>query len=83
MIPNGLIQALIFLAGVIFTAGGMTWANRKDQEQKAVDISRIGTKQRDEEKAALRRYHNASLVMIAMTENKDDRFKIAGMLKED
>jgi uncharacterized membrane protein YhiD involved in acid resistance len=83
MIPEGLIQTLIFLAGVIFTAGGMTWANRKDLEQKAIDISRIGTKQRDEERANLRRHFNMALMQVAAEDDRDTRFKIAGQLKED
>lgn len=78
-----LIQGLIFLATAIFVAGGIVKSSRKEQDQSKIDISRIGTKQRDEEKAAARRYHNVCMVVIAMTDNKDDRFRIAGMLKED
>jgi hypothetical protein len=77
------IQGLIFIATAIFVAGGIVKSSRKEQDQTKIDVSRIGTKQRDEEKAAARRHHNVSLVIVAMTDSKEDRFKIAGMLKED
>lgn len=78
-----IIQGLIFIATAIFVAGGIVKSNRKEQDQTKTDISRIGTKQRDEERAAARRYHNICMVIVANENDKDTRFKIAGMLKED
>ena len=80
---EGFIGALVFLIGVIFTAGGIINGQKKENAQLKIDISRIGNKQRDEEKNAARRYHNICMVLESMIDDKETRFKIAGLLKED
>jgi hypothetical protein len=80
---EALIAAIIFLVGVIFAAGGRLSSIRKELAQSKLDINRMGSKNRDEEKAAARRYHNICMVIIANEERREDRFKIAGLLKED
>ncbi len=82
-----LIGAAIFAVGVIFAAGkfvnSATEGTKKELAQSKLDVNRLGQKLREGEKAAARRHHNLCAVIIANTENKDDRFKIAGLLKED
>ena len=82
MIPNGLIQALIFVATAIFTAGGIVYGTRKDLSQTKTDVNRIGAKQRDEERANLRRHFNSALMLIAAEDDRETRFRIAGQLRE-
>jgi hypothetical protein len=77
------VAAFIFLAGTIFATGGIVALTRKEIGQLKLDVNRMGNKSREEEKAAARRYHNQCMVAIANENDRDTRFKIAGMLKED
>jgi len=77
------LSALIFVGGVIFSAGGIVYSTRKELAQNKLDVNRLGGKGREEEKAAARRYHNLCMVIIAGEDNRETRFKVAGMLKED
>jgi len=51
--------------------------------QTKSDINRLGAKQRDEERAALRRHFNMCLMLVAVEKEEEKRFRIAGQLKED
>lgn len=78
-----MMSLAIWLVGVIFVAGGIVYGQKKENAQLRLDVSRLGNKSRDEERAAARRYHNMCMVLIANEDDKDTRFKMAGMLKED
>jgi hypothetical protein len=77
------LTAAIFVATAIFTAGGIVLVTRRDLWQNKQDINRVGSKVREDEKAEARRHHNMCMVQIASEDDRDTRFKIAGMLKED
>jgi hypothetical protein len=77
------VNAAIFMAGAIFAAGGIVLGTRRDLWQNKQDINRVGSKVREDEKAEARRHHNLCMVQIASENDRDTRFKIAGMLKED
>ena len=82
-----LISAAIVIVGVIFTAGkivnSVTEGTKKELAAAKQDINRIGAKFRDLERVTDRRHHNVCMVLVAIQQDKDERFKIAGLLKED
>lgn len=82
-----LIGAAIFVFGVIFAAGkfvnSVTEGTKKEMAQTKIDVNRIGAKVRELEKVVARHNHNTCQVLQAIQENKDDRFKTAGLVKED
>jgi hypothetical protein len=93
-----LIGAAIFVVGVIFAAGkfvnsvtegykqeiaALRQRYETEHAQTKLDVNRLGSKFRDLEKAAARKHHNICEVIIATQKSKKDRFKIAGLLKED
>ncbi len=67
----------------IFAAGKRSASAEKDVAQSKLDINRVGSKGRDDEKAALRRHLNLCLMIVAAENDPDKRFRIAGQLKED
>jgi hypothetical protein len=77
------ITAAIFVVGAIYAAGRVLSNNKAEIDQAKIDLNRMGQKIRDEERAALRRHFNSSLLQVACENDRKTRFKIAGQLKED
>ena len=93
-----LIALAIFVVGVIFAAGKFVNSATEGSKQEIaslrqryetelaqtkLDVNRLGSKLREAEKAAARHHHNICAVIIATQQSTDDRFRIAGLLKED
>jgi hypothetical protein len=81
--PSAMVQAVIFAVTVVFVAGGIVYGSRMDHASTKLDVNRMGGKIRDDERAAARRHHNLCMVIVANTDDRDTRLKIAGLLKED
>jgi hypothetical protein len=69
------IGAVIFVITAIFAAGKIISSQRSEIQQLKGDLNGIGRK--------VRKQHTRDLVLIAMTDNRKERFKLVGILKED
>ena len=78
-----MIAAIVAVIGGIFAAGKLFSTTEASQQQTKLDVNRIGAQRREDEKNAARRYHNICMVLIASEDERAERFKIAGLLKED
>ncbi len=69
------IAVAIFLFGVIFAAGKIVSNAHSENKQLRADLNGLGRK--------MRKQKNIDLVVIAMTDDRIERFKLVGLLKED
>ncbi len=82
MSSDAQITLALSVAVWIFTAGGFYKWVRTSIATLKKDINGIGNKIREEEKAAARRYHNASLaIMISAPATKEE--EVSKLLKEN
>jgi len=69
------IGAAIFVIGTIFTAGKIISSQRADIQQLKGDLNGIGRK--------VRKQHTRDLILIAATDEREERFRLVEILKEE
>lgn len=69
------IGAVIFVVGTIFTAGKLISSQRAEIQQLKGDLNGIGKK--------VRKQHTRDLVLIALTDDRAERLRLVGILKEE
>lgn len=67
------------MAGIIFAAGQILSKVNANASKLKSDLNGVGSKMRDSQKQR----HNLSLIVMAQTDDREERFKIAALLKED
>jgi hypothetical protein len=74
-----LVSIVIAVVGVIFAAGKIISSTRAEVRQLRADLNGLGGK--------VRRQHShqqtIALLLIAMTEDRAERVRLVGLLKED
>jgi hypothetical protein len=73
------IGAAIFAVGAIFAAGKFMSTIRAELSQVRSDMNGIGRKVRDTQK----QNHKIALVILASTDDREERFRLVDLLKED
>lgn len=69
------ITVSVFVVGVVYTAGKIISGSRAEIRQLRNDLNGLGRK--------VRRQHTVDMLLIAMTNDRTERFRLVELLKED
>jgi hypothetical protein len=73
------IAVAIFAMGVIYAAGQIVKGKESEVKQLKLDLNGLGKKTRQDQ---LRKY-NISLLIVAMADSREERFRLVELFKED